>query len=54
MAERRKDATGSREAVRRLSDDVLAIAQVARRQPITEDAHERLIDAGLTLRRLAR
>jgi hypothetical protein len=63
MAERRKGATGSRgagkkdfvsdrdKAVRRLSDDVLAIAQAACRQPITEDAYERLVDTGLMLQR---
>ena len=38
--------------IRRLSDDVLAIAQAARGH-ITDEGHSRLLDAGLALRSLA-
>src|SRR3989442_576898 len=39
--------------VRRLSDDILAIAQAATQLGISDAGYERLIDAGLLLRELA-
>jgi hypothetical protein len=38
--------------IRALSDDVLAIAQAAAETPITDHGWQRLIDAGLMLRKL--
>jgi hypothetical protein len=39
--------------IRRLSNEVFAIAQAARQGAITEHGWERLLDAGLALRELA-
>jgi hypothetical protein len=44
---------GGSEIVRRLSNDVLAIAQAAAHLGISDTGYERLIDAGLALRDLA-
>ena len=43
----------TQDEVRLLSDDVLAVAQAALKAPISNEAWQRLLDAGLALRKLA-